>query len=220
MKKILIAAALALLSCSHAYAKAKYIATSGVFVTGDLGYGVLFTPQRGIDNSQGFNQGGIGWSGGIGYNWALDSFDTIGIEADYFDNGSALYKSTTGNLKVNSATAAALLSYTTIWENGVDLFFKAGVGYLQQNNDVQDGGVANIDSYSVTGSGTNGSVTGVGVIGFGYFVAKGLNLFFDTTYVYGGNDKYWNSGVISGNRPKDIKAASSLQFKLGMSYQF
>ncbi len=219
MKKILIVGALALFSCSHADAKAKYIATSGIFITGDFGYGVLFTPQHNINNYQGFNQENIGWSGGIGYNWALDSFDTIGIEADYFDNGSALYKSTTGNLKINSSTVAALLSYTTIWENGIDLFFKGGVGYLQQNNDVESG-VAHIDPYHVRGSGTNSGVTGVGVIGFGYYIAKGLNVFVDTTYVYGGNDKYWNNDVITSDNPDSIKAASSLQFKLGMSYQF
>ena len=63
-------------------------------------------------------------------------------------------------------------------------------------------------------------ITGVGVVGVGYYLAKGFNIFVDSTYIYGGDDKYWNKFVITGNSPKDIKPASSLQFKLGMSYQF
>jgi hypothetical protein len=220
MKKILMVGALVLFSCSHAYAKARYIATSGLYLTGDVGYGILFAPGGNIVNGQGVDLNSVGWSGGIGYNWALDSFNFIGVETDYFDNGGATYKSSTGNLQIHSATVAALLSYTSIWENGVDVFLKGGVGYLQQTNNVQNGYVQ-IDRYNnLTGSGTNGTVTGVGVIGVGYYLAKGLNLFVDTTYVYGSDDRYWNHDMISGNSLDKIEAASSLQFKLGLSYQF
>ena len=219
MKKILMIGALALFSCSHVYAKARYIATSGAFVTGDLGYGILFTPKDSVSHGQSPSRENIAWSGGFGYNWALDSFNVVGVEADYFDGGNASYPSSDGNLKINSETAAALLSFTSIWENGIDVFLKGGVGYLQQTNDVQNGFVR-MDDHTLTGSGTSNMITGVGVVGVGYYLAKGFNIFVDSTYIYGGDDKYWNKFVITGNSPKDIKPASSLQFKLGMSYQF
>jgi hypothetical protein len=220
MKKILLSAALMLACALPALAMPAKVAKSGIFVTGDLGYGILFNPKDNMNGAPGntVDRNSFVWSAGLGYAWALDSFNMVGIEADYFSNGQSKYNGGTGSgtLIATSTAEAILLSYTTIWENGINLFFKAGPDYLQQKNNFS--GPTNINGVIFSGSGTHTGITGMGVIGLGYYVTKNLNLFADVTGVYGNYSNSWS--VAAGDTPKNIGAGASAQIKAGLTYQF
>lgn len=220
MKKLLLGGALAVLTVTQIYAAPAKVAKSGVFVNGDFGYGLLFTPNTSLNSASGntIDRDHFAWSAGLGYAWALDSFNMAGIEADYFYNGKANYNGGVGSgtLTANSTAEAILFSYTTIWENGVNLFFKAGPAYLQQKNDFS--ARTNVNGVIFSGSGTYNTITGMGVIGLGYYVAPNLNFYVDVTGVYGKYSNSWN--VVQGNTPQNIGAMASGQVKLGLNYQF
>lgn len=220
MKKLLMSCGLIMLGAVHLYAAPKQIAKNGIFVTADGGYGLLFTPDNNINSGGNFDRNSFVWSAGVGYHWAMDSFNLVGIEADYFSNGQSTYNSGPGNsgsLKISSQAEALMFSYTTIWENGIDLFLKAGPVYLQQKNDVS--GAPRVNGVVLTGSDNKTGFQGMVVLGVGYYIAKNLNLFVDGTYLFGHTDTNWNS-ISPGNTPSNISLAASAQIKAGLSYQF
>lgn len=220
MKKLLMSCGLIFLCASYASAMPKQVASSGFFVTGDAGYGYLFTPGSDISSGGSYQRGNLAWSAGVGYNWALDSFNLAGLEVDYLDNGKSTYNSGSvggGPLKITSQSAAILLSYTTIWENGINLFFKAGPVYVRQKNDFSS--PTYVNGVLMSGSDTKTGFSGMGELGVGYYLAHNLNLFVDATYLFGHTNSNWNN-IAPGNTPSNISLAASAQVKLGLSYQF
>jgi hypothetical protein len=218
MKKI-FASGLLLLGV-YTYAAPVQIAQPGVYITADLGGGILFTPDSNLTVSGGsFKRSYFTWSGGLGYNWALDSFTIAGLEADYFDNGQSYYTSgVNGNAEITSSAIAALLTFTTIWENGINVFVKAGPAYVMQKNTFANN--TNIQGAVISGSQTKNTFQCIGVLGLGYYIAHNLNLFTDFTYVYGHSPGSWNSVIKNGAIDYPSLNAASAQIKVGLSYQF
>jgi hypothetical protein len=228
MKKLLAASVLSVLGCATLlHADPVQSATSGVFVTGDAGYGILFTPDANLNPSTGgsFTRSHFVGSAGLGYNWALDTFNLVGLEADYFNNGQSTYNSgggaNSGTLTVTSSSVAILLSFTTIWNNGIDFFFKIGPTYVQQVDSFS--GPAVVNGYVRWGNGVNQNFEGMGVIGLGYYIAHNLNLFTDVTYTYGRSKSNWSNvsqGGDIGSMDFGDEGAAAAQIKVGLSYQF
>lgn len=236
MKKLTLALFCAVcgLGAVNAYASGDVIgapaqiAFSGFYATGDFGYGRLFTTNSNLNPSTGgsYNRDHYGWSGGVGYNFALDTFNMLGIEADYLDLGQSVYTSgaaaapANGSLTINSQAAALLATYTTIWNNGINLFLKLGAAYVWQNNDYSG-------SVLVAGGTRYGSITyqhfePMGVLGVGYYIMKNLNLFVDTTVVGGDTPQGWtdHTGNITTFESSGKSTALAAQLKVGLSYQF
>lgn len=237
MKKLAIA--LTMLACgfgvNSVYASGGVVgapvqmASSGFFVTGDVGYGRLFSTNSDLNPvvpGGSYDRDSVGWSGGLGYNFAIDSFNMLGIEADYLRDGKSSYTSggttNNGTLNITSNSAAILFSFTTIWSNGVDFFFKVGPAYVWQNNDYSASTLVN--GFTRTGSITYHQLEPMGVIGVGYYIMQNLNLFADATVIGGITPQDWNdiqqSGDVSTLDSSNHATALAAQFKVGLSYQF
>ena len=100
MKKFLTILTLASAPVVAVHADPHYL-HSGFYITGDVGYGYLFTPnsdQNSPTTTGSYSHGGLAGSLGGGYRWALDSFSALGLEVDYLYNGKATYNNNPATL--------------------------------------------------------------------------------------------------------------------------
>lgn len=221
MKKQTIAllstlASIGTLSASYADDATLYTLDSDFFyLTADAGYGQLTTPNSSpTPTGSSPNLNSLVFSAGVGYAYALDSFSTIGLEADYSDNGKAEYG---GNFQISSKSVALLGTFSTMWTNGISVFIKGGVADVYQSKDYS--GTVIVNGFARSGSGTHQAFEPEGVVGVGYQISPDLNIFTDFTYVGGHSGSNWNDVVSSGNDNSDNQVASSLQLKVGVLYQ-
>lgn len=193
---------------------------SGFYITADGGYGRLFTPDstQSTGGNSSFDQKGFVGSAGVGYNWGLDSYSTLGLEVDYLDNGESNYTNNNGSsLEMSSHAYALLGAFDTMWSNGINFFAKLGPAYVVQNNDYT--GTAIVNTYSGSGSTKVDGITIMGVIGLGYFITPQLNVFIDALALNGEHQGDWSFVTQSGPLTQSGTAASA-QIKAGLSYQF
>ncbi len=198
---------------------------SGYYLTGDVGYGYLFTPnntQNAPTTGGSYNHGGPAGSIGGGYRWAMDSFTGLGLEADYLYNGKATYNNDAATLGSNSYDgtgtitsqgAAILLAFTTQWENGINIIAKAGMAYILQTQSYSSPTV--VSGTLVSGSNKNSAYEFVGALGMGYMITQNINLFVDGTYISGDKGGSWTP---TSNTQNSI--VQSAQIKGGLSYYF
>ena len=224
MKKILTILALAGAPIVAAHANPHYV-TSGFYLTGDLGYGYLFTPnsdQNSPTTGGSYNHGSVAGGLGGGYRWAMDSFSSLGVEADYLYNGKATYnndpaslggKSYDGTATFTSQGAAILAVFATQWENGINIFAKAGVSYILQDQSYSS--QALVAGTPASGSDTNHGIEFIGSLGTGYLITQNINLFIEGTYIGGKTGGSWTSTSSTQN---DIVA--NAQLTGGLSYYF
>ncbi len=225
MKKIISTLILTSLPMAALHADPYYV-QSGYYLTADAGYGYLFTPnnaQNAPTSNGTYNHGSAAGSLGGGYRWALDSFTTLGLEADYLYNGKATYNndatsfngsgSYDGTATITSQGAAIMAVFTSQWENGINIFGKAGLAYLMQDQSYSSPTV--VAGTLVSGSDTNHAYDFIGVLGLGYMVTQNIDLFIDGTYTAGTSGGSWTS---TSNTQNSI--VESAQLKGGLSYYF
>ena len=159
-------------------------------VQGDVGYGQLA------------GETATPWSVGAGYQWVISDQLTLGLEADYFDNGSITQNQT-------DVTSQAVVPFVSLYyyiTPHINLFGKIGYGYQQSK---------------YTELGTTESNTGfqpAGVGGIGYLIPFSkmayLNAFIDASWIDQNNDiaanYVSNSGVVIKN----------MQCKVGLQLMF
>lgn len=193
---------------------------TGPYITADGGYGRLFTPDsiQATGTNSSFDQKGFVWSAGVGYNWGLDTYSTLGLEVDYLDNGEGNYTNSNGSsLEMSSHAYALLGAFDTMWTNGINFFAKMGPAYVVQNNDYT--GTASVNGYSGSGDTHVDSTEILGIIGLGYFITPQVNLFVDLTALNGEHQGDWSFVTQSGKLTQSGTAASA-QIKAGLSCQF
>jgi outer membrane immunogenic protein len=224
MKKLLGTLALSIAPIVAVHADTYYV-QSGTYITADGGYGYLFTPnsdQNAPTTGGSYNHGGAAGSIGLGYRWAMDSFTSLGLEADYLYNGKATYDndaatvgstSYDGTATFTSQGGALMAVFSTIWENNINLFGKAGVVYVSQKQSYSDPTV--VAGTVVSGSDTAHGVEFIGVLGLGYMLTQSVNLFIDGTYTSGGSGGSWTS-----TSNTDFNIVQTAQLKAGLSYYF
>jgi opacity protein-like surface antigen len=127
---------------------------NSVYISGDVGYGVLSTPNQNIAEPDGFyvqsashSNGGFAGGVNIGINHALSSNLLVGGEFGWASNGRAKYTETsttndtpssdeTATLKITSTDLQLLATSTYVFNNGLNVFGKAGAARVQQKGTV------------------------------------------------------------------------------------
>jgi hypothetical protein len=125
---------------------------NSVYISGDAGYGVLSTPDQNLAEPDGtyvqsasHSNGGFAGGVNIGLNHALSSNILVGGEFGWDYNGQAKYTETftstdytSGDttLKITSTDLHLLATSTYLFNNGLNLFGKAGGARVQQKGNV------------------------------------------------------------------------------------
>lgn len=179
MKKIAIATAAALaLAGSSAFA---VTAQSGFFLTAGAGLGILASPFK---NFSGYNyearRGGFAWQGGIGYEQALNQNFSVGLEVNYIQPGTAslhVYNnSDTYKADIKQHGWQALANATYLWNNGFNVFVKAGAARLKQT-------YSNVNMDASLNSTTQTKFTAG--LGLGYEFSNNLDLSLSWMHTFG-----------------------------------
>ncbi|MCX7123213.1 MAG: hypothetical protein NTV32_06050 [Gammaproteobacteria bacterium] len=225
MKKFLSILALITAPILVAHANPSYV-QNGFYVTGALGYGYLFTPNnnQNAPTTQGsYSHGGLAGNIGGGYRWAMDSFTSLGLETDYLYNGKATYHNNStsyGNASYNgtstvSAQGLGLLAvFFTQWENGINIFGKAGMAYIVQDQNYSSPAV--VSGALVSGSQSEHGFQFIGVAGMGYLITSNINLFMEGTYISGHSGGSWTT---TDNKVNN-NIVQNAQLSAGLSYYF
>ncbi len=220
MKKTLAVLTLSSLSIAALHAD-PILANNGFYLTGDLGYGYLFTPnsnQNSPTTGGSYSHGGIAGNFGGGYRWAIDSFTTLGLELDYLYNGKATYNNdpVNGNDGTDTFTqqgAAILATFGSLWSNGFNIFAKAGMADIFQKQSYSSPAV--VAGTVLEGSNTNSSFEFIADLGAGYMITQSINLFIQGQYIAGNSGGSWTSTALSDNN-----VVQSAQVTGGLSYYF
>lgn len=136
MKKILIASTVALgLSATSTFA---ITAQSGFFLTGGAGIGQLATPSKDFGNLNHSSKNyGFAWQAGLGIEQALNPNFSIGLEVDYIQPGQSSLDIDNGvdseSIGIRQRGWQAIANATYFWNNGFNVFAKAGVASLTQS---------------------------------------------------------------------------------------
>ncbi|HYF97381.1 MAG TPA: hypothetical protein VD770_00200 [Coxiellaceae bacterium] len=227
MKKLSLLAALTFSSfCSLAQADPLYSGTidtadHGFILSAEGGYGwLLGTPDDPMDSTIGgtHDVGGFVWGANIGYAWPMDAISAWGLEIGYADNGENKYTGNLDNkeLKIVSDDIQLLGSFNSIWESGINFFFKLGGAVIRQKA-TSTGPIINgtlIQSFNTT----DYYVRPMMVIGVGYKITPSINLYVEASGIYGELNTKWSS---VGTSESSINNASAVvAFKAGLSYAF
>ena len=199
--------------------------SNSVYISGDAGYGVLSTPDQnpGSDNlgvaSSSHSNGGFAGGVNIGLNHALSSNLLVGGEFGWASNGRAKYTETFTNgdentLKITSTDLQLLATTTYLFNNGLNLFAKAGGARVQQQ-----GTVSGSDFDNWNGVTTETRYQPMLAAGAGYQFRM-VNLFVQYGHIFGKNAKEFNDlfnddGSFNGTVAVDtIKAGVAVNFAL------
>ena len=127
---------------------------NSVYISGDVGYGALSTPDQNLAEPDGtyiqsasHSTGGFAGGVNIGLNHALSSNILVGGEFGWASNGQSKYTETstandtpasnqTGTLKITSTDLQLLATSTFLFNNGLNVFGKAGAARVQQKGTV------------------------------------------------------------------------------------
>lgn len=144
--KLALLSASASLLMTSAFAATTFVTTSknSLYVSGEAGYGVLSTPDENLITADGVvitdvSHSNDGFAGGanVGFNRALTNNILVGAEFGYDYNGQAKYTEDSNlqsfTMKVNSWDLHLLATGTYLFNNGLNVFAKAGGARVEQN---------------------------------------------------------------------------------------
>jgi hypothetical protein len=227
MRKILLVTSICLglsLICGSSYADVS--AQDGYILNVNGGYSWLLAPRAptnyGTNSTVGtykVNGGTMGAS--LGYQWAIDTFSTIGIEAGYSNDGKANYTGSgqandTGSLALSDSSIDMLATFNTMWNNGMNVFIKGGLAMQTQKATLT--GPLTINSVvRTTESSTERAWSPVIDFGLGYMITNNLDVYTSINTVLGTSKNNWafsNSGNDYNN------PFGSYSFRVGLSYIF
>jgi opacity protein-like surface antigen len=127
---------------------------NSVYISGDAGFGALSTPDQNLAEPDGtyvqsasHSNGGFAGGVNVGLNHALSSNILVGGEFGWASNGRAKYTETstsndtpasdeTVTLKITSTDLQLLATSTFLFNNGLNVFGKAGAARVQQKGTV------------------------------------------------------------------------------------
>ncbi|MDO8954467.1 MAG: hypothetical protein Q7V63_06440 [Gammaproteobacteria bacterium] len=202
-------------------------AQSGYFINVNGGYSGLLTPRAPTNygatpaETGTYKVTGSTWSVTGGYQWALDSFSTVGLELGYSKDGQSKYTGSgsandTGSLKLTDNSIDLLATFDTMWASGFNVFLKGGIARQSQKADLDgpliiNGVVRPSDSF------TEHAFAPIAEFGLGYMITNNWNIYTSVRGIFGDAPNTWADST-SGNDYNSPAAA--YQFRLGMSYLF
>ena len=109
---------------------------NSIYVSGDMGYGVLSTPDEnlpcGVNCDASHSNGSFAAGLNVAYNRAILQNILLGAEFGYESNGQAKYTVGSVSEKITSKDFHLLATGTYLFSNGFDVFAKAGAARVKQ----------------------------------------------------------------------------------------
>ena len=199
--------------------------TNSVYISGDAGYGVLSTPDKNLPDGLGIESashstGSFAGGVNVGFNHAVSSNILVGGEFGWASNGRSKYTETYLNgdentLKITSTDLQLLATTTYLFNNGLNLFGKAGGARVQQKGTVSGSGIT--DNWDVVTTETQYQPMLAAGVGYQF---RMVNLFVQYGHIFGKNAKEFNDlfnsdGSFNGTVAVDtIKAGVAVNFAL------
>lgn len=201
---------------------AANVSQNSVYISGDAGFGLLATPDGYLADPDGievtkasYSRGGFAGGVNIGYLHALNQNVLLGAEFGYDYNGQSKYSETEygvkSDLKITSQDLHLLATGTYLFNNGFNVFAKAGAARVSQKAEG-----------SINGSSGNDTVNGykpmaAGGVGYQYKLA---NFFVQYSHIFAtdGTDSFKDLTDSKDNQKiatvDTIKAGVALNFSL------
>lgn len=198
---------------------------NSVYISGDIGFGALSTPDQNIADPDSYavqsaSHSNAGFAGGVnvGVNHALSSNILVGGEFGWASNGRAkytetFYKGDDYTLKITSTDLQLLATSTYLFNNGLNLFGKAGAARVQQKGTTSGSG-----TWDETTTETQYEPMLAAGVGYQF---RMVNLFVQYGHIFGKDAKNFNDlfnsddGGFNGTVAVDtIKAGVAVNFAL------
>jgi hypothetical protein len=202
-------------------------AQDGFYLDANGGYSGLLAPRQPTnliyDSSPvgTYKVNSTTWSGNFGYQWALDTFSTVGWEAGYSQDGKATYNGSgaandTGSLRLSASSYDMLATFDTMWANGFNVFVKGGVAWQWQEANLTgpliiDGVIRSSNNF------TERHFAPEAEAGIGWMVTNNLNVYTSVSGIFGDAENNWAFSQ-SGNDYNNPFAV--YRFRIGLSYLF
>jgi hypothetical protein len=228
MRKIIYLSSLFLgLSLCGMTSYADISAQDGFYIDVNGGYSGLMAPRQPtnliyVSSPLGtYKVNSTTWSGNFGYQWALDTFSSVGWEAGYSQDGKATYNGSgaagdTGSLKLSASSYDILATFNTLWSNGFNVFVKGGVAWQWQQATLS--GPLVIDGVSRSSDDfTSKHFAPAAEAGIGYMVTNNLDVYTSVSGIFGDTENNWAFSE-SGNDYNNPFAV--YRFRIGLSYLF
>ncbi|MDF2529491.1 MAG: hypothetical protein K0Q57_371 [Gammaproteobacteria bacterium] len=212
------------LSLCSSIVYADISAQDGFYIDVNGGYSGLMSPRAPTNYNSTtlgtYKVTGNTWSANAGYQWALDTFSTIGWEAGYSEDGQATYNGSgaagdTGSLQLQQSSIDILATFNTLWSNGFNIFVKAGAAWQTQKANLT--GPLNFNGVTRTSSDySNDHVAPMAELGLGYMITNNLDIYTSVSGTFGNTDNTWafpNSGSV-------FTPYAFYRFRVGLSYIF
>lgn len=201
-----------------------------VYVAGDVGSGVLATPDQNIADPDGVfitgashSNSSIAGGGSIGFRHFVNPMLAVGAEVGYDYNGRAQYEEDYGasnyynsldnsTLKITSQDFHALATGTVLFRGGFNIFGKAGAARVDQSaktyNEVPAQDIPYLTTYN--------NVTGykpMAAAGFG-FRLRMVDIYAQYSHIFGTNAANF-SDLVDSNGNMNVVSVDT--FKIGLA---
>ncbi len=208
MKKILLAASVALALCSTS-AFAGMTQQSGVYGTILGGWSFASSPTTSTAHARSSSSQNYTWGGNLGYQYAFTQNWAAGVELGYtsFGKTNYTYTSSTGSLANSGAQVMAVGSY--MMSNGFNAFVKGGA----------------MEEYTKTTSPTQTRLKSgdsaaqwlpAAAAGIGYMPLQNFNVALQYEHTFGSN---WNNAPATQSKPMTQNALTvNLTYVLPLSF--
>jgi hypothetical protein len=201
-------------------------APAGIYVGLNSGWAVIQTPETFPFLFTGRGRGDVGFGANVGYDWALSQHVSVGVEGGYQNFGSSDYSLSFdplviysfGELNVASSGWDALLTAGYYWNNGFEVFAKAGAIVMTQKV-TSSGGFA--DTFVSNGSNTKTRPMGVLGAGYNFKLSNGSVLEVTASFLHVTGKSY--SSFTEGNAyssASNLPIAAVNESMMGVSYHF
>lgn len=194
------------------------VSQNNVYVSGEIGYGSLDTPDHDLPEVLSHSSGSIAASANIGFTKLIyRNIDNllIGVELGYDYNGQSKYTQGSGddavNMEVVSSDLHFLATATYLLPSGINIFAKTGPAYVKQDLDFSSG---QDDSHFSTET-SKSQFKPMVAAGIGYQF-KNLNIYFQYNHIFGKDAGDWEDLFNSDGNFANIVSVNT--YKLGAAF--
>ncbi len=196
----------------------------GLYLSAEGGYSRFFNPNHPMNTSGSHKVNSFeAWGANLGYAFPLDSIAAVMLELDYDHNGRNQYTGSggagdQGTLNINSSDVALLGAFNSVWDNGFNMFVKAGPAYVKQKANLTSSAYINGTQISAFNN-DHYSIQGKFVAGVGYKLTQMLNSYLSVSYTSGSSRHAWSQTSNPG--PSTInQTVGVFAVKVGLSLGF
>lgn len=192
-----------------------------VYISADVGYGSLSTPDKDLIESNGYGvidssheTGNIAGGINLGFDHVLRHNVLVGAELGFASNGQAKYKesftssSEDFTAKINSYDVQILGTATYLLNNGLNVFAKAGPAFVKQTLDCDSN--CNNDDDSVK------KVKPLAAIGVGYNI-KAYTIYLQYSHIFGKNAGNFSDLVDDNGSMDQVVSVDAIKAGVGFN---